>query len=445
MQKISNWGNYPAIDADVINFDSLDELKQKMSGRSSVIPRGNGRCYGDSALGETIVSTLKYNKLKSFDSETGEVECQSGALLADLLDVFVPRGWFLPVTPGTKLITIGGAIASNVHGKSHHVTGSFSNCVVSFELMLPSGEIKNCSRTENPELFVMTHGGMGLTGLILSAKIKLMPVETAYIRERIVKAANLDEIMDLFEASGDWTYSVAWIDCLSKGDNLGRSILMLGEHAKRSELTKPSHVEHPLDLKRGLQLNVPFMFPNFALNKLTMHAFNFAYYHKMFKKEVTHVTDYNTFFYPLDTVDNWNRIYGTRGFTQYQFVLPKEAGREGLRRILTRIADSGMGSFLAVLKLFGEEESFMSFPMAGYTLALDFPIKEGLFELLDELDEMVAEYGGRLYLTKDVRMNDETFFKTYQHADDFKAALATLGTDDQTFASLQSTRVGLTN
>lgn len=445
MQKISNWGNYPMTESELIRFDSLDELQQKMAGCSSVIPRGNGRCYGDSALGETIVSTLHYNKLKSFDPKTGEICCQAGALLADLLDVFVPRGWFLPITPGTKLITIGGAIASNVHGKSHHVTGSFSNCVMEFELMIPGGEIKRCSRTENPELFVMTHGGMGLTGLILSATIKLMPVETAYVRERIVKTKNLDEIMDLFEASTDWTYSVAWIDCLSKGDSLGRSIMMLGEHAKRDELVNPKRAAHPLDLKKGLALGVPFMFPNFALNRLTMHAFNFAYYNKMVKKEITHITDYNTFFYPLDAVDNWNRIYGTRGFTQYQFVLPKETGREGLRKILTRIADSGMGSFLAVLKLFGEEESFMSFPTAGYTLALDFPIQNGLFELLNELDEMVAEYGGRLYLTKDVRMNKEMFFKSYKHAADFKAALAVLNTGGCQFGSIQSKRVGLTD
>lgn len=445
MQKISNWGNYPVVAADVIRFDSLDELQQKMADCGPVIPRGNGRCYGDSALGETIVSTLHYNKLKSFDSQTGEVWCQAGVLLSDLLDVFVPRGWFLPITPGTKLITVGGAIASNVHGKSHHVTGSFSNCVTEFELRLPGGEVKRCSRTENPELFVMTHGGMGLTGLILSAKIRLMRIETAYMRERIVKCKNLDEIMDLFEASTDWTYSVSWIDCLSKGDSLGRSIMMLGEHAKPGELINPHHAQNPLDLKSGLQLDVPIMFPNFALNKLTMHAFNFAYYNKMFKKEVTHVTNYNAFFYPLDAVDNWNRIYGTRGFTQYQFVLPKEAGREGLRKILTRIADSGMGSFLAVLKLFGEEESFMSFPMAGYTLALDFPIQNGLFELLNELDAMVADYGGRLYLTKDVRMNEAMFFKTYKHAADFKAALATLNANGQHFASLQSKRVGLTS
>jgi FAD/FMN-containing dehydrogenase len=444
MQKISNWGNYPVVDADVLRFDSLDELRHKMAGRGSVIPRGNGRCYGDSALGETIVSTLHYNKIQSFDPQTGEVGCQAGVLLADLLDVFVPRGWFLPVTPGTKLITVGGAIASNVHGKSHHVTGSFSNCVTEFELMLSTGEVKRCSRTENPELFALTHGGMGLTGLVLSAKITLIPIETAYMRERVVKCQNLDEVMDLFEASTHWTYSVSWIDCLAKGDSLGRSIMMLGEHATQGELIDPQRAQHPLDVKRGPQLDVPIMFPNFALNKFTMQAFNFAYYNKMFTKEITHVVDYNAFFYPLDAVDNWNRIYGTRGFTQYQFVLPKETGRKGLRKILTRIADSGMGSFLAVLKLFGEEVSFMSVPMAGYTLALVFPIQNGLFELLNELDAMVADYGGRIYLTKDVRMSEAMFFKTYEHAADFKAVLATLNAGEAQFASLQSKRIGLT-
>lgn len=444
--KISNWGNYPVADAELISFDSADELKEKLARTGgAVIPRGNGRCYGDSALAPHIISTLRFNKIISFNEQTAELCCQSGMLLSDILEVFAPRGWFLPVTPGTKLITVGGAIASDVHGKSHHVTGSFCDCVVSMELLLPSGEIKRCSKTENPELFNLTRGGMGLTGTILTATFRLMPIETGYMRERMVKARNLDEIMDLFESSKDWTYSVAWIDCLATGDLLGRSIMMLGEHAKRSELRKPAHMADPLRPKGLPQLDVPFMFPNFALNKLTMQAFNFAYYHKMLKQELTHITDYNTFFYPLDAVDNWNRIYGKRGFTQYQFVLPRAAGREGLREILTRIAQSGMGSFLAVLKLFGRQDDFISFPMEGYTLALDFPIRRGLFEFFGELDRMVADYGGRLYLTKDVRMEREMFFKTYRNAEAFKEAVAMLGEGGTRYASLQSNRTGVTS
>jgi len=445
MRKISDWGNYPVIEAEVSGFDTVEQLRARLETPGPVIAYGNGRSYGDASLQENILLARRFNKFLSFDESTGTLRCQAGVLLSEILDVFVPRGWFLPVTPGTKLITVGGAIAADVHGKNHHVDGSFGQHILSMDVMRNDGTVVTCSPEENAEFFQITVGGMGLTGVILNASFRLKKIESAYIREETVRAANLDEIMDCFEASGDWTYSVAWIDCLATGDALGRSIMMRGEHATVAELLSPKHKEAPLKLKRGLQLGVPVTFPNFALNKWTMNAFNFAYYNKCRPGTHKSIVDYNAFFYPLDAIDNWNRIYGKRGFTQYQFVIPKAAGREGMRKILTRITESGLGSFLAVLKLFGEQESFMSFPMAGYTLALDFPISARAMELFKELDAMVADYGGRLYLAKDSRMDAEMFEKTYPNAAEFRQAIAMLNEGDTRFASLQSTRIGITD
>ncbi len=445
MRKIADWGNYPVIEADVSGFDTADQLRRELEPPGEVIAFGNGRSYGDASLQKRMLLTRRFNKFLSFNEETGELCCQAGVLLSEILDVFVPRGWFLPVTPGTKQITIGGAIAADVHGKNHHVDGSFGQHVVSMDVMRNEGSIITCSPTENADFFKITVGGMGLSGIILSAAFKLRRIETAYIREETRRASNLDEIMDSFEASTDWTYSVAWIDCLAKGDAMGRSIMTRGEHATAGDLVNQARQSAPLKLKKGLKLDVPITLPNFALNPLSMKAFNVLYYNKTRPGTHQRVVDYNGFFYPLDAIDNWNRIYGKRGFTQYQFVIPKEAGRDGMRAILKRITDSGLGSFLAVLKLFGEQESFMSFPMAGYTLALDFPISVKAMELFKVLDAMVADYGGRLYLAKDSRMNAEMFEKTYPNADEFRQAIAMLNEGETKFASLQSKRIGITS
>ncbi len=445
MRKISDWGNYPVIEAEVAGFDTAEQLRNKLERPGKVIAFGNGRSYGDASLQNNMLLTRRFHKFLSFDESTGELCCQSGTLLSEILEVFAPRGWFLPVTPGTKLITIGGAIAADVHGKNHHVDGSFGQHIHSMDVMRNDGSIITCSPTQNADFFQVTVGGMGLTGIILNATFRLKRIETAYIREETVRAANLDEIMNCFEASGDWSYSVAWIDCLAKGDAMGRSIMMRGEHASAAELVHPAHKREPLLPRRGLQLDVPFTFPNFALNPLTMKAFNFAYYNKCRPGTHKRIVDYNSFFYPLDAIGNWNCIYGKRGFTQYQFVIPKEAGREGMRKILGRITDSGLGSFLAVLKLFGEQDSFISFPMAGYTLALDFPISLKAMDLFKELDAMVADYGGRLYLAKDSRMDAAMFAKTYPNADAFRQAVTLLNEGETRFASLQSKRIGITD
>ena len=444
MRKISDWGNYPVIEADVSGFDTAEQLRRKLEVPGEVIAFGNGRSYGDSSLQNRILQTRRFNKFLSFDESTGVFQCQAGVLLSEILEVFVPCGWFLPVTPGTKFITVGGAVAADVHGKNHHVDGSFGKHIVSMDIMRNDGSIITCSPTENADFFSVTVGGMGLSGIILNVAFRLRRIETAYIREETVRTANLNEIMDCFEASEKWTYSVAWIDCLSKGDSMGRSIMMRGEHATTGDLIDQIHKTAPLNLRKGFHATVPFNLPNLALNPLSMKAFNWAYYHKCPSGTNQRIVDYNAFFYPLDAIGDWNRIYGKRGFTQYQFVIPMDAGREGMRKILKRITDSGLGSFLAVLKLFGDQDSFISFPMKGYTLALDFPISLKAMDLFKELDAMVADYGGRLYLAKDSRMNADMFAKTYPNADPFRQAIAMLNEGPIKFASLQSKRTGIT-
>ncbi len=412
-KTLTNWGNYPKTEAEIIEVSDFNCVYSKINDINPIIARGNGRCYGDSALQSTVVSTLKMNKILFFDKEKGVLKCESGVVLSDILELVVPDGFFLPVTPGTKFITIGGAVASNVHGKNHHKEGAFSNFIISLDLLLESGEIITCSKTQNIDTYIATIGGMGLTGIITTVTILLKNIETSFIKQKVIKSANLNEILDNFDKYNNYTYSVAWIDCLKKGNSMGRSILILGEHA----LAKDLNSKNLLEIHSKKKLNVPFYFPNFSLNKFTISLFNTLYYHKQFVKEKKSIVHYDAFFYPLDFLENWNRIYGRNGFTQYQFVLPFDRGREGLNKIMKEITDSGCGSFLAVLKTFGKsdenEVSPLSFPKEGYTLALDFKINTKVFLLLNRLDKIVLEYNGRLYLTKDARMSNEMFDKTY--------------------------------
>ncbi len=405
-QKITNWGNFPVVEKEMKSEDSLQKIKDFVLSHKEVIARGNGRCYGDASLGENIFSTKRLNKFIGFDKIEGVLECEAGVLLSDILEISVPQGYFLNVTPGTKFVSVGGAIASDVHGKNHHSEGCFSEYVLEFKLMKENAEVITCSREENTEDFWATVGGMGLTGIILSAKIKLKNIETAYIRQESIKADNLDEIFQLFEESEGWLYNVAWIDCLQKGENIGRSILMRGYHALREELPPKLH-KNPLKNPRKIMPTIPFYFPSWMLNSFTIKIFNWLYYNKQTKKSVEGFVHYEPFFYPLDVINEWNKIYGKKGFIQYQMVIPKEKGKEGMRKILETIADSGNGSFLAVLKLFGKNnpKAYNSFPMEGYTLALDFKVNDKLKSLVEELDKIVEEFGGRIYLTKDSMSN----------------------------------------
>lgn len=402
IQKVTNWGNYPVVEKEMKSEDAIEKIKDFVRNNNEIIARGNGRCYGDASLSEHIFSTKRLNKFISFDRLNGVIECESGVLLSDILEVIVPQGYFLFVTPGTKFISVGGAIASDVHGKNHHTEGCFSECLVEFSLLNENSEVITCSRTENAGKFWATVGGMGLTGIIISAKFKLKNIDTAYIRQESIRAENLDEIFRLFDESESWTYNVAWIDCLQTGKNTGRSILMRGEHAFKHELPKKLQ-EKPLRLKKKNIPTVPFYFPGFLLNSTTVKLFNFFYFNKQKRKEIKNYVDYETFFYPLDIINDWNKIYGKGGFIQYQMVIPKENGKAGMKKILETIAKSGNGSFLAVLKLFGKQnaEAYNSFPIEGYTLALDFKVNSKLTKLVEQLDAIVEEYGGRIYLTKD--------------------------------------------
>jgi FAD/FMN-containing dehydrogenase len=416
-KQIANWGNYPVIETDEKSFSFHEQLSEMVVGQEGFIARGNGRCYGDASLEKNTISTLKYDKILSFDTEKGIFECQAGLTLDRILEVIVPKGWFLPVTPGTKFITVGGAVASDVHGKNHHVDGSFSAHVLEMTILLADGRLERCSPSHNEDLFWATCGGMGLTGVITVVKFDLKKIETSYIRQKQVKAKNLEEVIRLFEEYKHYTYSVAWIDCLKKGNAFGRSILILGEHSTVDDLP-PSKKQKPLALPKKKQITFPFTLPSFVLNQFTVKAFNFLYYGKNRKREINNVVSYEPFFYPLDAILHWNRGYGKKGFVQYQFVLPLES-KQGLIEILKRISDEGLGSFLAVLKVFGRQDDLISFPKEGYTLALDFPVRKGLFEFLDELDEIVLQYGGRLYLSKDARMKPDIFWRGYPTAQKF--------------------------
>ncbi len=431
---LSGWGKYPIIQAEGLCFEHASRVRQYLQKSDDCIAHGMGRSYGDSALNYNVVFTRRYDKILNFDPKQGIVTCESGVTLVDLIDTYLPRGWFLTVTPGTKFITAGGAVASDVHGKNHHKAGCFCESLICFDLMLPDGSIVQCDRENNRELFMATCGGMGLTGIILSVTLKLQPVRSNAICETIIRCKNLEDAFHHFEKYESTPYSVAWIDCQAKGDNIGRSVLMVGEHADSGDM--------PLPAVRP-SVSIPFNFPGFCLNRYSIAAFNQLYFRINPEYEEGRIVSLDTFFYPLDAIDMWNRMYGKNGFTQYQMVLPKESSLKGLRKILEKIASAGMGSFLAVLKLFGREnDNYLSFPMEGYTLALDFKIHPKLFPFLDILDRIVLEYGGRLYLTKDVRMKKDVFINGYPKWEKFKQ-LRKQENMKEKFNSLQSRRLGV--
>ena len=345
----------------------------------------------------------------------------------------MPRGWFLEVTPGTKYVSVGGAIASDVHGKNHHAAGCFSSCVLDFDLMGADGELLRCSPAENAALFAATCGGMGLTGIVTRARIRLRAIRSSTINQVTYKARNLDEVLERFEQTRAAPFSVAWIDCLSQGASLGRSVLTVGDFAEEGPL-----LPHPVP-----RMDVPLVPPLSPVLPLTMKAATAVLYHKVLRRESRQRVHYESFFYPLDALLHWNRMYGRSGFTQYQFVLPFAAGPKGLRSVLAAVAASGMGTFLAVLKVMGAANGNpLSFPIAGYTLALDFRHQNGLFRLFDELDAQVLDLGGRLYLTKDVRMSEATFKRSYPRWREFQDLREKTGAKGR-FASMQSRRLGL--
>lgn len=433
-ETLSGWGRFPRLPCRTADARGEAEVRARLAEGRSWIARGAGRSYGDPALNpDGVLRMGKSNRFLSFDPATGELACEAGVLLADVVATFAPRGWFPPVTPGTKFVTVGGMAACDVHGKNHHCAGSFGRHLLWLDVMLADGAVVRT--TPGEDLFAASVGGMGLCGVILRLAFRLIPIEGRAIRQDTVAAPDLDAAMAAFEARPDATYAVAWIDCLTRGAAQGRSLVYFGEHATAEE-ARAAPPPRPARAKR-----VPVDFPALALNPLSVRAFNELYWRR--GRPGRAVVDYEPYFYPLDAVLEWNRIYGPGGFVQHQCVLPPTGAREALGLMLDRISARGAGSFLAVLKLMGEGTPGcpLSFPMPGWTLALDFQATSANFSLLTELDAIVADHGGRLYLAKDARAGASSL-RGYPDLDLFRELKARFD-PERRFRSAQSERLGL--
>jgi FAD/FMN-containing dehydrogenase len=383
-----------------------------------VLPFGMGRSYGDSCLNSRgiLIDMKPLNRFMSFDREVGVLRCEAGVTLEEILRVVVPRGWFLAVTPGTKHVTVGGAIANDVHGKNHHRAGTFGCHVSAFELLRSDARRVLCSPTENTELFRATIGGLGLTGVIVWAELRLRRVTGPFIDQDTVAFGSLDEFFGLSEDSdAKFEHTVAWIDCFARGTQLGRGILFRGNHADAPSLPRAA-------MPRMVRATVRANAPRWLLSNLTLRALGSAYYRFMMAGSRTRRVHYDPFFYPLDAVGGWNRLYGVRGFLQWQCVVPPEDGPAAIHAVFNRVARAGGASFLSVLKRFGRVQSpgLLSFPRPGLTLALDFPF-EGTptLKLLSELDAIVRDAGGAIYPAKDARMSPQTFSAGFPQLDRF--------------------------
>ncbi|QGJ70778.1 Decaprenylphosphoryl-beta-D-ribose oxidase [Planctomycetales bacterium 10988] len=407
-KSISGWGRHPVVEGFELQQEDYAATLAEAS-----LSRGLGRSYGDSSLPadaeDQVASSVLANRVLQFEPDTGYFRAEAGFSLRELNHLFLRRKWFSPVTPGTQFVTLGGMVAADVHGKNHHVAGTFGNHIDSIRLQLASGErLKITPEETDPELqelFWATVGGMGLTGHLLEVSCYLQKIPTSWIWQESERIPNLETFIEkLAEGADKWPYTVGWIDCLSQGKNLGRGILMKGRWASLEEAPKLPPAEKP-------RYVFPFNLPGFALNRFSIRAFNFVYYWKQMPKFQQGVVDPMTFFYPLDAVESWNRLYGKRGFLQHQCVLPKERAAEGMRRLLELLAKEGNPSFLAVIKDCGEEgRGILSFPKPGLSLALDLPfIEKKSQSLIDKMNDIVLEYGGRIYLAKDALTRCEDF------------------------------------
>jgi FAD/FMN-containing dehydrogenase len=423
--SFESWGRYPTYGANILPLHWQGDFPAVTAGiHDSALPVGMGRSYGDVCLLKdgNLLLTTGMNRLIAFDAETGLLTAEAGVTLAQILDFAVPRGFFLPVTPGTKYVTLGGAIANDIHGKNHHFAGTFGRHITQFELVRSDGSHLLCSPTENPEFYAATIGGLGLTGLITWATLRLKPIVSRMIDYEGIQFHGIDEFLYLTEQSKDIEYTVSWVDVTSTGRNFARGIFMQGDHSARRDDLKSSPKP---------KLVFPFDAPAFALNAITVSLFNTAFFHKQIHKRVVSLQDYEPFFYPLDKVLHWNRMYGKSGLLQFQYVIPWDHAKEGTIAILHEVAKSGLASFLAVLKAFGDVPSpgMMSFPKPGITLALDFPIKpDKSFPLFSRLADMTREFGGRLYPAKDAAMTApqfQTFYPQWQHFAQYRDPMLT--------------------
>ena len=408
-----SWGRYPRVRQQIVPLYDRSQALPAVSG--STLPRGNGRSYGDTCLNPdgTLLETRALDRFIAFDAEQGILRCESGVLLSEILALAVPRGWFLPVTPGTVHVTVGGAIANDVHGKNHHAQGSFGDHLRGFELLRSDGTRRWCAPAENAEWFRATVGGLGLTGLVTWAELRLMRVAGPAMAGETLRFADLRGFFTLSaESDQAHEYTVAWIDCLARGDKLGRGLFMRGGHAPGAIAVPPAQS----------LLRMPFTPPLPLVNGLSLRAFNTLYY--AVPRRSPWRAHYRPFLYPLDGIRDWNRMYGPAGFLQYQCVVPPAVAEDAVRELLERIARSGQGSFLSVLKRFGDRAApgLLSFARPGATLALDFPNRgESTFALLEQLDQVVVQAGGAVYPAKDARMSGASFRSYFPAWKEFQA------------------------
>ena len=405
---------------------SADDAAALLAARSSrgVLARGLARSYGDAAqsAGADVLDMTGADRVLAVDLARSEIEVEAGISLDRLMSLFVPLGLFVPVTPGTRYVTVGGAIAADIHGKNHHRAGTFSEHVRWLDLLVADGTVRRVGPRQDADLFWTTAGGMGLTGVILRARIAMTPIESARLVVDTDRTPDLDALLTLLAETDDaYDYSVAWVDCVATGRRMGRSVLTRGRFARRKELPARRQAD-PLRYSAAVRVSAPDVFPRGLLNRATVAAFNAVWYCKAPVRRRDELQTVPAFFHPLDGVGSWNRIYGPRGFVQYQFVVPF-GQEEALRKALVRISSSGTASFLAVLKRFGQgNPGPLSFPTSGWTLALDIPVGgAALAGLLDGLDELVAGADGRIYLAKDSRAHPEVLARMYPELDRFRA------------------------
>lgn len=410
--RVSSWGGLSKHEHVLLTLnDSTDWLPIAGSSAGSFLPYGNGRSYGDVCLnpGNQLITTRSNERFISFNPDKGLLTCDAGMLLHDVQRTMVPQGWMLPVIPGTQLITVGGAIANDVHGKNHHVMGTFGDHVENIQLLRSDGQLIVCGPEKQAEWFKATVGGIGLTGIITQASLRLRPINGPWLEAENVAFQQLTDFFQIAdESEADWEHTVSWIDCLN---SKGRGVVMRANHvAEQKEL-----------VAKKVGFTVPWVPPISLINKISLRPFNWFYYKLQAEKRSKALVHYEPFFHPLDNVQRWNRIYGPKGFYQYQSVVPHEHGKESILAMLKIIAKAGEGSFLAVLKTFGKRQSvgMLSFPMPGVTLALDFPNKgQKTLELLSSLDDIVRAAGGRIYPAKDSCMPRDLFESGYpQHAE----------------------------
>ncbi|KYG64181.1 FAD-linked oxidase [Bdellovibrio bacteriovorus] len=414
-----SWGFYPVIKNQSV-YTVPSRNAQIPSFGSSSLPRGLGRSYGDSCLNEdgTLLLSNQLTHFISFDENTGILRCEAGISFDEILQFAVPRGWFLPVTPGTKFVTVGGAIANDVHGKNHHRAGNFGHHVLSFELIRSTGERIVCSRSSHSDFFFATIGGLGLTGLITWAEFRLTKILSSSITQEQIQFNSLSEFFVLSEQSEkEFEFTVSWVDCVTDSKDV-RGIFIRGNYSDSAESNSLS--VHKTETFK----NIPLFFPDWILNSFSIRAFNELYYRKNLTSRKRNIVHYEPFFYPLDSIYNWNKIYGKRGFLQYQFVIPyKQDAGAALKEIFNLLKRSQMGSFLAVLKTFGSipSEGLLSFPKEGVTLALDFPNHgETLYRTLEQCDQIVRSVKGAVYPAKDARMSKESFAEFYPRINEFE-------------------------